>query len=182
VSSATGRTIFSRRRHCRRCRAPRIKLSTLRSANNSDLVSIAAQVRAAERDVQVARADRLPTVNAIGSGRATNFLGTADEQFGPNARNTQTSTGVGVQGRIPIYQGGLVGARVRQGQAFQAQLTEQGVATERAVIAQRAGLMPLTRPRSNRSSRMKRQWPRIHWRSKACAPSRPLAPATCLMC
>jgi outer membrane protein len=105
-------------------------------ANNSDLVSIAAQVRAAERDVQVARADRLPTVNAIGSGRATNFLGTADEQFGPNARNTQTSTGVGVQGRIPIYQGGLVGARVRQAQAFQSQLIEQGVATERAVIAQ----------------------------------------------
>ena len=105
-------------------------------ANNADLVSIAAQIRAAERDVQIARADRLPTVNAIGSGRGTNFLGTADEQFGPNARNTQTSTSVGVQGRIPIYQGGLVGARVRQAQAFQSQLIEQGVAVERSVVAQ----------------------------------------------
>ncbi len=105
-------------------------------ANNADLVSIAAQIRAAERDVQITRSNRLPTVNAIGSGRATNFLGTADEQFGPNARNTQTSTGAGVQARIPIYQGGLVGARVRQAQAFQSQLTEQGVATERAVISQ----------------------------------------------
>ena len=105
-------------------------------ANNADLVSIAAQVRAAERDVAIARADRLPTVNAIGSGRGTNFLGTADEQFAPGASNTQTSTSVGIQGRIPIYQGGLVGARVRQAQAFQSQLLEQGVAVERSVVAQ----------------------------------------------
>ncbi len=105
-------------------------------ANNPDLVSIASQVRAAGLDVSIARADRLPTVNAIGSGRATNYLGTADEQFGPNARNSQTQTGVGVQARIPIYQGGLVGARVRQAQAFQGQLLEQGVALERQIVAQ----------------------------------------------
>ena len=105
-------------------------------ANNPDLVSIASQVRAAELDVAVTRADRLPTVNAIGSGRATNYLGTADEQFGPNARNSQTQTGVGVQARIPIYQGGLVGARVRQAQAFQGQLLEQGVALERQIVSQ----------------------------------------------
>ena len=105
-------------------------------ANNADLVSIAAQIRAAGLDVSVARADRLPTVDAIGSGRATNYLGTADEQFGPNARNTQTQTGVGVQARIPIYQGGLVGARVRQAQAFQSQLLEQGVALERLIVSQ----------------------------------------------
>jgi len=105
-------------------------------ANNADLVAIAAQIRAAGLDVSVARADRLPTVNAIGSGRATNYLGTADEQFGPNARDTQTQTGVGVQARIPIYQGGLVGARVRQAQAFQSQLLEQGVALERLIVSQ----------------------------------------------
>ncbi len=105
-------------------------------ANNADLVAIAAQIRAAGLDVSVARADRLPTVDAIGSGRATNYLGTADEQFGPNARNTQTQTGVGVQARIPIYQGGLVGARVRQAQAFQSQLLEQGVALERLIVSQ----------------------------------------------
>jgi outer membrane protein len=105
-------------------------------ANNPDLVSITSQIRAAGLDVSIARADRLPTVNAIGSGRATNYLGTADEQFGDNARNTQTQTGVGVQARIPIYQGGLVGARVRQAQAFQGQLLEQGVAIERQIVAQ----------------------------------------------
>ena len=105
-------------------------------ANNSDLVSIAAQIRAAGRDVAVTRADRLPTVNAIGSGRATNYLGTADDQFNsPNAPNTVTQTGVGVQARIPIYQGGLVGARVRQARAIEGQLLERGIEIERSVVA-----------------------------------------------
>ena len=104
--------------------------------NNPDLVSIAAQIRAAGRDVSVARADRLPTVSAIASGRATDFLGTADRQFGAGAADSTTQTGLGVQARIPLYQGGLVGARVRQAQAFQSQLLEQGVAVERSVVAQ----------------------------------------------
>ncbi len=104
-------------------------------ANNSDLVAIAAQVRAAARDVAVARADRLPTVSAIASGRATDYLGTADKQFGPGAADSTTSTGAGVQATLPIYQGGLVGARVRQSQAVESQLLEQSVAVERQVVA-----------------------------------------------
>jgi outer membrane protein len=105
-------------------------------ANNSDLVSIAAQIRAAGRDVSVLRADRLPTVNAVGGGQAANYLGTAAKQFAPGAPETITQTNVGIQATIPIYQGGLVGARVRQAQAFQGQLLEQGVAIERSVVAQ----------------------------------------------
>jgi outer membrane protein len=105
-------------------------------ANNSDLVSISAQIRAAGRDVSVARAGRLPTVSAIGSGRYTNYLGTADDQFAVGAANNVTQTGVGVQARIPIYQGGLVGARVRQAQGLQSQLLERGVEVERGVVAQ----------------------------------------------
>jgi outer membrane protein len=105
-------------------------------ANNSDLVSIAAQIRAAGRDVSIARADRLPTVSAIGSGNYTNYLGTADEQFGGvGNRNSIANGGVGVQARIPIYQGGLVGAQVRQARAIQSQLLERGVEVERAVVA-----------------------------------------------
>jgi outer membrane protein len=110
-------------------------------ANNSDLRAIAAQIRAAGLDVSVARADRLPSVDAIGSGRYTNFLGTQDERFDiddpdVSIANTETVTGVGVQATIPLYQGGLVGARVRQAQAFQSQLLEQGVEIERAIVAQ----------------------------------------------
>jgi outer membrane protein len=104
-------------------------------ANNSDLVAIAAQIRAAARDVRIARADRLPTVNAQATGDAINYLGTADQQFAAGASNNVVQTGVGVQARIPIYQGGLVGARVRQAQALQSQLLEQGVGVERLVVA-----------------------------------------------
>lgn len=105
-------------------------------ANNPDIASIAAQIRAAGRDVAVARAGRLPTVSAIGSGRETNYLGTAARQFGsPLAPENTTSTGVGFQARIPIYQGGLVGAEVRQAQAIQSQLLERGVETERLIVA-----------------------------------------------
>jgi outer membrane protein len=104
-------------------------------ANNSDLVAIAAQTRAAARDVRVARADRLPTVNAQGTGDVINYLGTADQQFAPGSPNNVVQTGVGVQARIPIYQGGLVGARVRQAQAAQSQLLERGIETERLVVA-----------------------------------------------
>jgi outer membrane protein len=108
-------------------------------ANNSDLASIAAQIRAAGRDVSVARAGRLPTVSAISSGRLTNFLGSNSERF-PNAPagsipNTEANTGVGVQARIPLYQGGEVSARVRQAQSLQSQLLEQGVGIERTVVA-----------------------------------------------
>lgn len=105
-------------------------------ANNADLVSINQQIRAAGLDVSVARADRLPTVSAITNGTFVNYLGSAERQFGvPGVANTQTSGGVGVQARVPIYQGGLVGARVRQSQAIQGQLLEQGIAVERSVVA-----------------------------------------------
>lgn len=105
-------------------------------ANNSDLVSIAAQVRAAQRDVSIARAGRLPSVSAIGTQSYTNYLGTADDQFGGTGnRNAINNTGVGVQARIPIYQGGAVGAQVRQAQAVQSQLLERGVEVERSVVA-----------------------------------------------
>jgi outer membrane protein len=105
-------------------------------ANNPDLVSIGRQIRAAGLDVNVVRADRLPTLSAIASGRATNYLGTADDQFAPGAPETVTQTGVGVQARLPLYQGGLPAARIRQAQSVQSQLLEQGVAVERSVVAQ----------------------------------------------
>ena len=104
-------------------------------ANNPDLIAINRAARAAGFDINVASASRLPTVSAIGSGRYTNYLGTADDQFAPGAANSTTSTGAGVQARIPIYQGGLPAARIRQAQAAEQQLLEQAVGTERTVVA-----------------------------------------------
>ena len=51
-------------------------------ANNPDLIAINRQVRAAGLDVNVLRADRLPTVNAVSTGRYLNSLGSADEAAG----------------------------------------------------------------------------------------------------
>ena len=106
-------------------------------ANNPDLIGdqLSDPRRRARR--QRSRAPRrLPTVSAISGGTYNNFLGTADDQFGGvgNANSATVAT-AGVQARIPIYQGGLVGARVRQAQATQSQLLEQGIAIERSVVA-----------------------------------------------
>ena len=81
---------------------------------------------------------RLPTVSAVTSTRYTNALGTANSSLGlPDGTlpNTTTSTGIGLSLNLPLYQGGLVGARVRQAQAIRGQLLEQSVAQERLVIS-----------------------------------------------
>ena len=103
--------------------------------NNPDVIAIQRQAVAAGLDVRVVEASRLPTVSAIGSSRYTNYLGTADEQFGPNAAQSTTANGVGVQASIPIYQGGLPAARIRQAQAIEGQVQEQVIGTQRAIVA-----------------------------------------------
>lgn len=104
-------------------------------AESHALRAVAARVRAAGLDIDVLRAGRLPTVSAVSSGRYTNYLGTADEQFAVGAPNDVAAGGVGVQARIPLYQGGVVSARVRQAQAAESQLFEQLIETERQIIA-----------------------------------------------
>jgi hypothetical protein len=107
-------------------------------ANNPELASIEAEARAARYDIAVARSERSPTVNAVGSGRYLNALGRADEVAGVpegTLQNTRSFGAAGVQVRIPFYQGGVVSARVRQAQAFQSQLLERVIATERSVVA-----------------------------------------------
>jgi outer membrane protein len=103
-------------------------------SENPDIAAIREQIRAAGLDVRVVRADRLPTLSTIANGTYINNLGTNDTDLG--IQNSQTSAGVGLQARIPIYQGGLIGARVRQQQAIQSQLMEQGIAVERGVVAE----------------------------------------------
>ena len=102
-------------------------------ANNPDLLSINRQATAAGFDVSVARASRLPTLSASGRGTYVNALGGQENSLLPS---TGTQTTAGLNARIPLYQGGLPAARVRQAQAFEGQLLEQTVATERAVVAQ----------------------------------------------
>ena len=107
-------------------------------ANNADLFAIAARARAAGFDVASARGERLPTISATSSTSYFNALGTADESAGvPDGTlpNTSASTGVGLSMRLPLYQGGAAGARVRRAQAFRTQLLEQAIGIERLVVA-----------------------------------------------
>ncbi|HEX8641530.1 MAG TPA: TolC family outer membrane protein [Allosphingosinicella sp.] len=107
-------------------------------ANNADLVSIAAQARAAGFDVASARGERLPTISGVSTTRYSNALGTGDEQIGQpegTVPNSTTRTGIGLSLSLPLYQGGAAGARVRRAQAFRAQLIEQAIGVERLVVA-----------------------------------------------
>jgi outer membrane protein len=49
--------------------------------------------------------------------------------------NDTTALTVGVAATVPLYQGGLVSARVRQAESLRARLTEQAIESERFVIA-----------------------------------------------
>jgi outer membrane protein len=102
-------------------------------AGNPDLISIARQEVAAGYDVNVAKAGRLPTLSVQGSGDyAANLAGNSAQGF----PNTGTQTAIGLGASIPIFQGGLPAARIRQAQAQQGQLREQVVGTERAIVQQ----------------------------------------------
>ncbi|MEO7504136.1 MAG: TolC family outer membrane protein [Sphingomicrobium sp.] len=99
-------------------------------ANNPDLIAITRQGTAAGYDVRAAGASRLPTVSGVASGDYSNTLNS--NSIGPSSG---TATSIGVSARVPLYQGGLPAARIRQSQALEGQLLEQRVATERAVVA-----------------------------------------------
>jgi outer membrane protein len=99
-------------------------------ASNPDLLSIQRQAVASGYDVRVARAGRLPTVSGVASADYINQL-----TGGTNGLNrTGTATSVGLNLQVPVFQGGLPAARIRQAQAQQGQLQEQLVGTERAVV------------------------------------------------
>jgi len=100
-------------------------------ANNPDLVATARQAIASGYDVNVARASRLPTLSVVGSETYVNNLA----HNGPSGfPNTGAETSVGLSARVPIFQGGLPAARIRQAQAQQGQALETVVGTERAVV------------------------------------------------
>ncbi len=107
-------------------------------ANNPDLVSISRQAIAAGYDVRVAEAGRLPTLSAVGTGDYVDQLTGGTSVVNPvtNQRLNRagTATSIGLSANIPIFQGGLPAARIRQTQARQGQVLEQVVGTERAVV------------------------------------------------
>jgi outer membrane protein len=104
-------------------------------ASNPDLIAISRQAIAAGYDVRVAEASRLPTLSAVGSGTYVNELGGAiGNSTTGSVPSKGTQTTIGLSSTIPIFQGGLPAARIRQAQAQEGQTLEQVVGTERAVV------------------------------------------------
>ena len=107
--------------------------------NSPAIQAAAADTKAAAYDVSTARSQRLPTVSAIAGPNYNNYLGTANRLVGaPKSQDfdqIHTANTFGVQMTLPLYQGGLAGARVRQAQAAQNVAIESGIDTERQVIA-----------------------------------------------
>jgi len=103
-------------------------------AENPQLIA-ARRVRDATRyDIGVARAQRLPRLNAVSGGTYFNYLGSIPGNLGVPTSGTNASAGLQVT--LPLFQGGRPAALVRQAEATRSQAIETATATERAVIAQ----------------------------------------------
>jgi outer membrane protein len=100
-------------------------------ADNPDLLAITRSAIAAGYDVRVARAGRLPTLSGVLSNTYVNNLGGNSIAGQPS---TGSQSAIGLNASIPIFQGGLPAARIRQAQAQEGQVLEQVVGTERAVV------------------------------------------------
>jgi outer membrane protein len=100
--------------------------------NNPGLLAAVRQRDAARFDVGVARAERLPTLSAVGTANYVDYLGT----LGAGASQTSRSAGAGLQATIPLFQGGRPAAQVRQAQARESQAIEGVTEVERGVVAQ----------------------------------------------
>ncbi len=107
-------------------------------AENPELAAAAAIAKAARADVDHVRATRLPTLSAVVGASYNDYLGTLDEAIGqPGAEvdQVQTTSRIGLSARLPLYQGGEAGARVRQSREQENAARERQVAVERFVIA-----------------------------------------------
>lgn len=108
--------------------------------NSPSIQSATAATQAANYDVRTQRAARLPTFAAVGGSAYNNYLGTRAQASGfpagtPGFSQEASENTVGLQLTVPLYQGGLVSARVRQAQALESEALEQGIDVERQVIA-----------------------------------------------
>ncbi|WP_183112514.1 TolC family outer membrane protein [Sphingomonas sp. So64.6b] len=106
--------------------------------NNPTLLAAQKSRDATEFDIKTARAGRLPRIGAVANGNYFNYLGTLGSGVNiPGGVGSQngTSATAGLSLTLPLFQGGLPGAQVRQAQARRGQAIEQVTETERGVIA-----------------------------------------------
>lgn len=108
--------------------------------NNPDIASAALNAQAANVDINVAKAARLPKVSAVVNGSYNNFLGSQKSGIpGTTLDQSTTSAAAGLQMQLPLFTAGRSAAQVRQAQSRTSQALEQYIEVERNVIAQTRG-------------------------------------------
>lgn len=104
--------------------------------NNPDIAAAKESVKAARYDVSTARASRMPSIAATASNQYYRYSGFAGNGLGvPTGNISGNASQAGVTLTLPLYQGGLPSAQVRQAQAYESAALEHETATERQVIA-----------------------------------------------
>jgi outer membrane protein len=104
--------------------------------NNPDIATAAEAVKAAHLDVATARASRMPSLSAnVNNSYLRDTAGANNVFTGGTTRLTGDSSYAGVTLSVPLYQGGLPSAQVRQAQDFEQAAIETQTATERQVVA-----------------------------------------------
>lgn len=98
--------------------------------SNPSLESMRLRTATLKKQIEIQQAGHYPQVNAVGSLQMQNTTGSNNLM---GATNTD-SFAVGLQLAVPIYQGGLVSARIRQSQADYRQSLDVLEQTQRAII------------------------------------------------
>ena len=104
--------------------------------HNPQLLAAIRSGDATRYDIKSAQGQRLPRVNGIVGGTYSDYLGSYAAGTAAGYGQSSKAATVGVQVTVPLYQGGLPAAQVRQAQARRAQALELATDTERGVIAQ----------------------------------------------
>lgn len=105
--------------------------------DNPNLLAALKNSDATRFDINTANSTRLPKVDAFAGGSYTNYFGTLGRSFtAANLPQFDRAAQLGLRLTMPLYQGGMPTARVRQAQARRSQALEQVNETERTVIAQ----------------------------------------------
>jgi outer membrane protein len=104
--------------------------------DNPSLLAANKQRDATRYDVTSARANRLPHLSVVVGGNYYNYLGSLGSGTGVQVGQNGNSITGGLALTVPIFEGGRVGAQVRQAEALRSQSIEAATAAERAVVAQ----------------------------------------------
>jgi outer membrane protein len=104
--------------------------------NNANLLAAKKAREAADEDITIAKAGRLPRLNGVAGGNYVDYLKTLGNGTLPRSDQTIPSASIGLALQVPIYQGGRPSAQIRQAQARSGQAIEQVVEAERTVVAQ----------------------------------------------